>query len=97
MNRIKVSRYTSYTLHAIFYAAILSGLIWQITEISVNFFKYETVSVIKVIMPEDDKVPKYFNLCVNNFEVVDLSATIGLLEGEKHRLEIKRLGNILLV
>lgn len=74
MKRIKVSRYTSYTLHAIFYAAILSGLIWQITEISVNFFKYETVSVIKVIMPEDDNVMKYFNLCVDNFRVVDLSA-----------------------
>lgn len=82
---------TEIILHAIFYAAILAGLIWQITEISVNFFKYETVSVVNVIMPEDDNVTKYFNLCVVNFQVADHSALSDYLKEKKIVLRSKDL------
>lgn len=80
MKKVEVSKFTSYTLHALFYSVVLSGLILQITEVSVNFFRYDTVSVIKIVMPEDDDVERYFNLCVKNFQVMDEIAFAAILK-----------------
>ena len=71
MAKVIVSKRSYYILLSIFYSLILSGLVWQITQISVNFFKFEIVSDIKVIMPEKENLPKYFNLCFVNYEVID--------------------------
>ena len=37
----------------IFHSFCISGLLWQITQISVNFFKFDTIKDINVFTPED--------------------------------------------
>lgn len=58
-----------FLLQTIFYLFILSGFSWQIGQISINYFKYETVSVITIIMPENDVIEKYFSLCFWNYQM----------------------------
>lgn len=71
MAKVIVTKCSYYILQSIFYTFILSGLIWQVTQISVNFFKFEIVSDIKIMMPEKENLTKYFNLCFENYKVID--------------------------
>ena len=54
---------TRSAVNIIFHAICLSGLIWQLCEVSVNYFKYNVVSDIKVIMPQNDNYVWYFHFC----------------------------------
>ena len=58
-----VSKPVFWTLQILFHSACLSGLIWQLTEVSITYFNYEVVSDIKIIMPEKDEFKKYLNFC----------------------------------
>ena len=50
-----VSKFTFYILQLIFHSLCLSGLIWQVTQISINFFKYDVIKDINVKTPEEVK------------------------------------------
>ena len=47
------------------------GLIWQLQEISVNYFKFETVSSINIKMPGDEKA-KAINVCFIGSEILNI-------------------------
>lgn len=47
---------------ATFYAIIACGLIWQLTQISMNFLKYKVVSDIKILIPEADNDTYHSNM-----------------------------------
>lgn len=70
-------------LQIVFHALILLGLLFQLQEVSINFFKYETVSVISIIMPEEDKLQKYFNLCIENKNIIDYKKFNEYVSNEK--------------
>ena len=58
-----VSKPVFWILNILFHSACLSGLIWQLTEVSITYFNYAVVSDIKIIMPEKDEFKKYLNFC----------------------------------
>lgn len=67
-----VSKLTFYFWTLIFHSLCLSGLIWQVTQISINFFKYEVLKDINVIMPEESrKKEKVAYVCFKNYEIID--------------------------
>ena len=48
-----VSKFTYRTITTIFYALCLSGLICQVVQISMNYFQFDVVPDIKIILPEE--------------------------------------------
>ena len=58
-------------LNALAYLACVCGLIWQITQISMNFFKYESVSETTITMPMMDyfTVPKLWDICFDAINI----------------------------
>ena len=58
-----VSKPVYWTFTILFHSLCLSGLIWQLTQVSITYFHYEVVSDIKFIMPEKDQFKKYLNFC----------------------------------
>ena len=58
-----------FALSAVFHGLCLSGLMWQVSQISVNYFKFEIVSDIKVIIPESVLGKKSLNFCFRNHEL----------------------------
>ena len=63
----------------------LSGLIWQVTQISINYFKFEVVSSITVIMPGIEG-RKGINLCFQSHQLLYHDRFIELInkKGEKN-------------
>lgn len=58
---------------AIFYFLCLSGLIWQISQISINFFAFDVVSDIKIILPEEKSNRSILNVCFRYPELYNIS------------------------
>ena len=50
-----MSKLTFYSLSIFFHSLCLSGLIWQVTQISVNFFEFDVLTDIKIFTPEESK------------------------------------------
>lgn len=70
-----VSKTTYYCWTLLFYSLCLSGLIWQITQISINFFKFEVLKDINVITPDKMNTIKYSKdevvyFCFDNSDIV---------------------------
>lgn len=63
MTKRIVPKSTYHALSILYHTLCLGGLLWQLIEISMNYFKYGIISDIKVIMPEKDIYDKYFNFC----------------------------------
>ena len=55
MARNVVSKLTYYFLSIIFHSLCLSGLIWQVTQISVNFFQFDVLTDVRIFTPEESK------------------------------------------
>ena len=67
-----VSKFTFYILQLIFHSLCLSGLIWQVTQISINLFKYDVIKDINVKTPEEVKGDrKTAYVCFYNPEIFD--------------------------
>lgn len=65
---------------AIYHSACLSGLTWQVAQISINYFQFETVSDIKVTLPEEYvSNNNALNLCFKYFEVMNVDVFSDLL------------------
>ena len=56
-----------------FYSGCLSGLIWQVTQISINYFGYGVVSTITILMPGNEP-PKSITICFKAFQVLNHTA-----------------------
>lgn len=78
MKKIPVTRFLYKCSTTLFYFICLSGLIWQITLISVNYFKYDIVSDIKVIMPRSQS-KKSLNVCFWLDQVLDYEMYVELV------------------
>lgn len=59
-------------LNVLYHALCILGLIWQITQISINFFKFDVNKDINVFMPEEiTESDKVLYVCFDNHEVFD--------------------------
>ena len=53
------------------------GLIWQVTQISINFFQFDVISDIRLSLPERTE-KKAFNFCFQTFEMLNYETYIGM-------------------
>ena len=58
-----VSKPVYWTFNILFHSFCFTGLIWQLTQVSIVYFNYEVVSDVKIIMPEKNGFKKYLNIC----------------------------------
>ena len=67
-----VQKVTFQIANVLYHAACLCGLIWQVTQISINFFHFDVIKDIKVLMPEEiNDTEIALNICFENDEVLD--------------------------
>ena len=72
MSKIVINK-TAYSLgKSLFYLSCLSGLVWQSSQILVNYFAYGVVSDIKLLLPEHDNVELYLHFCYTMGTVVNI-------------------------
>lgn len=63
-----------------FYSLCLSGLIWQVTQISVNFFKFDVLKDINVVMPEEvNDTDTVLYVCFDNSEILSYKKYLNIL------------------
>ena len=76
-----VSKRTFQTCNFLFYSLCLAGLIWQLVQISINFFQFDVVKDINVKMPEEigDK-GLGLNVCLDSVYVLDNDSFIEYLK-----------------
>lgn len=53
------------------------GLIWQVTQISINFFQFDVISDIRLFLPKRTE-GKAFNFCFRTFEMLKYETYIGM-------------------
>lgn len=83
MKKKQVNKITYVTSTYIFRSLRLSGLIWQITQISINFFQFDIIKDINVVMPEDSiEVEKFLYICFENSELLSYDRYIDMLESK---------------
>lgn len=86
-----VKRLTYQILNLIFHSLCLSGLTWQITQISINFFKFDVIKDINVIMAEelknDDSV---LYVCFENHEILQFENFLSLVYSEPQRYGVRQ-------
>ena len=58
MQKKSISKRSYYLLNALFHSLCLAGLLWQVTKVSLDFFSYEVMKDINIIMPEEVKKGK---------------------------------------
>lgn len=72
MSKIVINK-TAYSCgKSLFYLSCLSGLVWQSSQILVNYFGYGVVSDIKLLLPEHDNVQLYLHFCYGMGTVVNI-------------------------
>lgn len=83
MKKKQVNKITFVTSTYIFRSLCLSGLVWQITQISINFFQFDIIKDINVVMPEDSvEVKKVLYICFENSELLSYGRYIDMLESK---------------
>ena len=81
MKKLSISKSSYSILTSFFYIAALSGLLWQRIQISIIYFKYETVTDVKVYIPgETDYKKLALNLCFNHHQVMNISLYYKMLK-----------------
>lgn len=77
ISKIKIGRKivpksTFHILTLSYHALCLSGLIWQVTQISINFFKFDVLTDINVIMPDElITMNRVTYICFPNHNIFD--------------------------
>ena len=67
-----VSSKTFYLCTAFFYSLCLSGLVWQVWQISDNYLKFDVIKDIKVFTPEESsRKEKAVYICFSNRRIID--------------------------
>ena len=100
MARIRVNSVVYKLLSGSFFLLCLSGLLFQDTTISVNYFAFQVVTTIKLIQPEDVKYEKYINWCFRSDEMYNITGYDRLTMGERMAMamnpgEMFRIGGTL--
>lgn len=81
MKKLSISKSSYSILTSFFYIAALSGLLWQSIKISIVYFKYETVTDVKVYVPGETNYGKLaLNLCFNHHQVMNISLYYKMLK-----------------
>lgn len=71
-NKKKVSKLTFHLVTISYHCLCLSGLIWQITQISINFFKFDVIKDINVVMSDELwKMSRVTYICFPNHNIFD--------------------------
>lgn len=71
MTKREVSKLTYISWNVIYHALCASGLIWQVVQISVNFFQFDVIKDINVIMPDEIKdQDRVLYICFKSFETL---------------------------
>ena len=71
MAKKSVSKFTYHITTTFYHTLCLCGLLWQVTQISVNFFHFDTIRGIKVLMPEEiNDTELVLNVCFENDEII---------------------------
>lgn len=84
MAKRRVSRKVYLCSNIVFYSLCLSGLIWQVTQISVNYFEFDVIRDIEVIMPEQIiKTDEVLNLCFDNYKILHYKTLKRLADASK--------------
>ena len=93
MKKKQVNKITYVTSTYIFRSLCLSGLIWQITQISINFFQFDIIKDINVVMPEDSiEVEKVLYICSENSELLSYGRYIDMLESKgKNEWDVRNI------
>lgn len=68
MELFEVSKRTLNVLNIIFMSILVSGLLWQVTKISINYFRFDVVSSIRILLPGIEE-PKAMNVCFDAYSV----------------------------
>ena len=101
MQKKSISKRSYYLLNTLFHSLCLAGLLWQVTKVSIDFFHYEVMKDINIIMPEEvmnkDKV---FFMCVwfnifdmDQYERILATKNFDQLYNESEAFEDCRRGN----
>ena len=97
MARKVVSKLTYYSFTILFHSLCLSGLIWQIAQISVNFFQFDVLTDIKIFTPEESKWREkvvyvcFYDWQLKNSEILaklNLSHSNTLTTGQKFKTRL---------
>lgn len=88
MKAIEVSKRTIKVLNISFLFVLFSGLLWQVTQISMNYFKFDVVSSIRIILPGIER-PKAMNICFDAYSVRNRTRMARFME-TFNRTRIKR-------
>ena len=92
MKKKEVSKLTYISWNVIYHALCVPGLIWQVVQISVNFFEFDIVKDINVIMPDEMKYQdRVLYICFNSFETFDHEKYIEKLYEKARNEEISRI------
>ena len=71
MAKKSVSKFTYHITTTFYHTLCLCGLLWQVTKISINFFHFDTIRDIKVLMPEEINDTEFvLNVCFENDEMI---------------------------
>lgn len=71
MAKKSVSKFTYHITTTFYRTLCLCGLLWQVTKISINFFHFDTIKDIKVLMPEEiSDTESVLNVCFENDEII---------------------------
>ena len=73
MKKLRVKAATFKLCTTIFASLCMIGLLYQNVEISKNYLKYEVVSDIKLVLPEDNPINNFANICFDLQEVMNKS------------------------
>ena len=71
--RKKVVRKVTFDIwNVLFHICCVSGLIWQITQISVQYFAFDVIKSVNIFMPEEVMNEETIvNVCFKNSEIID--------------------------
>ena len=88
MARKVVSKLTYCSFTLIFHSLCLSGLIWQVTQISVNFFQFDVLTDVRIFTPEESKwSEKVAYVCFEEHQVIN-SEKVAELNVSKYYSEL---------
>ena len=74
-----VSEFCFKSLETVYYGLCFIGLMWQVSQISVNYFKFDVLTDIKVILPEEVIDNNALNVCFRYLEVMKFDTFLQML------------------
>ena len=80
MQKKSISKCSYYSLNALFHSLCQAGLLWQVTKVSIDFFSYEVMKDINIIMPEEVKKGKTVVFICISRSIIDMNQYRKIIE-----------------